>query len=86
MCFGLPVLASDKVGATGDLVASGVNGEVYTVGDVDALAGHMRALARDPALRARYGDASRARVARWSYVEDVEGIVATLRAVVRRSA
>ena len=33
MCFGLPIIASDKVGATVDLVSDGYNGFIFPSGD-----------------------------------------------------
>jgi glycosyltransferase involved in cell wall biosynthesis len=44
-------------GGPADLVTDGVDGVVYPMGDRDALAEAMRALASDPAMRARLGDA-----------------------------
>lgn len=56
----LPVIASDAVGAVaGDLVRDGRNGLVVPAGDTRALAGAMRRLAHDPALRTRLGQAGR---------------------------
>src|SRR6185437_1553543 len=51
---GLPVIASDAVGAAaGGLVRDARNGLVVPAGDAVALAAALRRLARDPALRAR---------------------------------
>lgn len=53
---GLPVIASDAVGAAaGGLVRNGVNGLVVAAGDSAALAHAMRQLAGDGALRRRLG-------------------------------
>ncbi|MBC8281159.1 MAG: glycosyltransferase [Chloroflexi bacterium] len=38
LCFSLPVIVSDQVGAGTDLVRHGVNGHVFPAGDVSALA------------------------------------------------
>jgi glycosyltransferase involved in cell wall biosynthesis len=81
MCFGLPVVASDRVGATGDLVDDGGNGFVYPAGDVDALARKLERLLGDAALRGRMGEASRRRIERWGYREDVEAVLAALEGV-----
>ncbi|MBV9182050.1 MAG: glycosyltransferase family 4 protein, partial [Acidobacteria bacterium] len=59
MCFGLPVVAADKVGATADLVRDGVNGFVYPAGDVDRLVECVERLLINPALRMTAGEASR---------------------------
>ena len=81
MCFGLPVVASDAVGAAPDLVRADDNGFVYPVGDVSALAHVLRRLLTDQALRARMGARSREIVAAFSYDVDVEGILAALHRV-----
>ncbi len=51
---GLPTIAS-RVGGVPYLIDHGVNGLLFEAGDVDALAGHMVALASDPGLRQRLG-------------------------------
>jgi glycosyltransferase involved in cell wall biosynthesis len=65
---GLPVIASDAVGAAaGGLVRDGRNGLVVPAGDSDALAGAIRRLAADPALRARLGEAGARDVHAYTY-------------------
>jgi glycosyltransferase involved in cell wall biosynthesis len=59
MARGLPVVAT-RVGGIADTVRSGVNGFVVPVGDTTAVAGSLRALVNDPALRENMGRASRA--------------------------
>ncbi len=58
MAVGLPVVAADAM-ALPHLVRPGTNGELFTPGDVDGLAGHLRALLTDVPLRERYGTAGR---------------------------
>jgi|HubBroStandDraft_3_1064219.scaffolds.fasta_scaffold20622_2 glycosyltransferase involved in cell wall biosynthesis len=71
---GLPVIASDAVGAAaGGLVRDARNGLVVPAGDAVALAAAMRRLARDPALRARLGAAAREDVSAYSYDAWAEG-------------
>ena len=81
MCFGLPVVASDAVGAAPDLVHQDENGFVYPMGDLPALAHALRHLLADPARRARMGARSREIVAAFSYDADVEGILKALHRV-----
>ncbi len=65
---GLPVIASDAVGAAaGGLVQDGRNGLVVPAGEPVALAAALRELAGDPALRARMGGAARADVSSYTY-------------------
>jgi glycosyltransferase involved in cell wall biosynthesis len=41
------------------LVRPGTNGELFTPGDIEGLAGHLRTLLSDVVLRERYGSAGR---------------------------
>jgi glycosyltransferase involved in cell wall biosynthesis len=60
MLQGVPVIASDAVGATaGGLVHEGRNGFVVPAGDPDALAARLGVLAGSPTLRAELGRAAR---------------------------
>ena len=61
MSFGLPVIAT-PVGGIADYVSHEDNGLLVPPGDVDALAGSIQALAADPGLRARLGEAARRRI------------------------
>jgi glycosyltransferase involved in cell wall biosynthesis len=75
----LPVIASDAVGAVaGGLVSDGRNGLVVPAGDVRALAGAMRRLAGDPALRVRLGEAGRRDVQDYTYDAWAQGFSAAL--------
>jgi len=85
MCFGLPVVGSDVVGAAPDLIRPD-NGAVYPVGNVDALARELRALLRDPLRRAAMGARSREIVSGYSYDADARGILDALRSVGGRGA
>jgi glycosyltransferase involved in cell wall biosynthesis len=71
---GLPVIASDAVGAVaGGLVQDGRNGLVVPAGDAVALAAAMRRIAGDPALRARMGEAGRRDVSAYTHDAWAEG-------------
>jgi glycosyltransferase involved in cell wall biosynthesis len=85
MCFGLPVVASDAVGAAPDLVHNEDNGFIYPVGDVAALARVLRRLLTDPDRRRAMGTRSQEVVASFSYEADIEGILAALRRVAGRA-
>jgi glycosyltransferase involved in cell wall biosynthesis len=79
---GLPVIASDAVGAVaGGLVRDGDTGLVFAAGDSAALAGAMRRLAGDPRLRARLGARGREDVLRYTHAAWAEGFSRALASV-----
>lgn len=78
MNFGLPIIATDQVGATPDLVKDGENGFVYPVGNIERLADCLIRLLKDYQLRERMGKSSLEIINKWSYKEDLKGIVAAL--------
>ena len=79
--LGLPVIASDGVGAGADLIEHGVNGFIYPAGQADLLAQCLRQVLSDPAQRARMGQASRRKIESWSYSQDVEGVLRCLQSI-----
>ncbi|HEX6860402.1 MAG TPA: glycosyltransferase family 4 protein [Caulobacteraceae bacterium] len=58
MAAGTPVIASDRVGSAVELIESGVNGVIFSVGEVDELARAIGALLADEAARVRMGEAA----------------------------
>jgi glycosyltransferase involved in cell wall biosynthesis len=79
---GTPAIASDAVGAVaGGLVRDGRNGLVVPAGDAEALAVRIRALAMNPELRERLGEAARADVKGYSEDAWVDGVRRALAAV-----
>ena len=85
MCFGLPIVVSDRVGSAPDLVRSGRNGFVYPMGDVSALAGCLRKLIANDVARAEMGRQSMEIITRWGLDQDVEGILAAAAYVTRQA-
>ena len=84
MACGLPVVASDRIGAVGDLVRDGENGLVFPAGDAAALADRLDRIVGDDALRARMAARSREIIAGWSFDAEVEGVRKMLAWVKRR--
>jgi glycosyltransferase involved in cell wall biosynthesis len=82
---GLPLVATDAVGAAHDLIEHGVNGFRVPAGDPVALADVMRMLAEDAELRRRAGERSRALVERFTPERWAEAVVSAAREAVRRS-
>jgi glycosyltransferase involved in cell wall biosynthesis len=80
--FGLPLVLTDRVGASADLLVAGENGELVRSGDVEQQARALARLADDPELRRRYGERSRELVAPWGYGPSVESFVEAIRRAV----
>lgn len=78
MCFGLPVVVSDKVGAGGDLVKEGDNGYIFQFGDYLALKEMLRLVLSDDNKRKKMGMKSKEIIRKWSYNEDIEGLLSCL--------
>jgi glycosyltransferase involved in cell wall biosynthesis len=71
---GRPIIATDAPGCR-TAVADGINGILVPVGDIEAAAQAIQALARDPRARMRMGAAGRARFEERFTVAKVTGSV-----------
>lgn len=78
MAAGLPVVVSDEVGATPDLVQGQGTGFVYPCGDVEALAGVLESLLQAEALRLEMGGKARELIRAW----DVDACASAIAAAV----
>lgn len=74
MCFKLPVIVSDKVGAGGDLVKDGINGYIFKTKDVNDLSGYLKVLLLNEEDRKKMGSKSLEIITNWSYDTDVKGV------------
>ena len=81
MCFGLPVIVSDRVGAAADLVRNGVNGFIYPAGNIHALADRLQRVLANEQARGEMGKQSCAIINRWGFEEDIAGLLNALHAV-----
>jgi glycosyltransferase involved in cell wall biosynthesis len=79
MAAGLPCVVTDCIGPSGDIVKDGENGFVVPAGDVGALRASLNRFVEEPSLARKMGERSREIIGRWSYREDVDGIVAAAR-------
>jgi glycosyltransferase involved in cell wall biosynthesis len=75
MACKLPIIASRKVGATGDIVRDGINGFVVKEGDIEELADKMRLLVTDRELRKRMGEASKEIIKDWTYEAALPNVI-----------
>ena len=80
----LPLVLSDRVGASRDLLRDGENGFVVPADDVGAAAASLRRLAADPELRRTMGARSRELVRAWGYEPSVESFVDAVREATAR--
>lgn len=79
MCQGVPVVATDAVGAVaGGLIADGETGLVVPEGDTRALATAIERLLHEPELAMRLGDAGRERVKKVNYDDMVDAFAGAI--------
>jgi glycosyltransferase involved in cell wall biosynthesis len=69
-----PVIVSDDVGCGPDLIANGVNGCVYPVGNVDALTKALRQVLDTPGAAEAMGERASERIESWGFEQDIEGL------------
>lgn len=81
MEFGLPVIASDSVGAVPDLLPGEENGFIVPVGDVKALGAALGRLIVDEALHRRMSQASRRIIEGFTPERWAEGVLRAVDAV-----
>ena len=85
MNAGRAIIVSDDVGCQPDLIADGLEGCVYPVGDISALACALQTVLRSPETAAAMGERGRQRVAEWNFEEDVRGLKAAMAHVTGRT-
>jgi glycosyltransferase involved in cell wall biosynthesis len=78
MASGCPVIVTDDVGSALDLVADGIEGCVYPVGNVPALTRSLQRVFATPETPASMGTAAHARIQSWSFTEDIAGLRAAI--------
>jgi glycosyltransferase involved in cell wall biosynthesis len=76
-----PVILTDDVGCQPDLITDGVEGAVYPVRDIPALAAALERILADPATATAMGQRALERIQSWSFEEDVRGLRQALAAV-----
>jgi len=86
-CCGCPVAASDRVGATTDLITPVNPDFVFLCGDVPALTELLRKALSDPTELTRRGQDSLRRMQTWSARENISGVLEAIeRALLRARA
>ena len=75
MASGLPIITSDLVGSSYDLIRNGENGYIYPAKDVEALAFYLESVISNLDLAKEMGRVSKTIIHSWSYDECIEGII-----------
>ena len=75
MCFGLPIITTDKVMSAYDLVHQDENGYLLPVGDITALTKALEELLASPDKRKRMGEKSRQIISNFNYGIYVDGLL-----------
>ena len=78
MNFELPIITSDAVGSSYDLVKPGENGFVFPTGDVTTLSLLLDRLIADEPLRKKMGKRSGEIIKRFNFEEAVSGVLSAL--------
>ena len=85
MCCACPVIASDRAGASRDLVAPVCPDFVFRCSDVDALAQLIRKAAANPAHLKELGRAALSHILTWSPERNIAALAEAVRIAVSRS-
>ncbi len=83
MASGCPAIVSTDVGCHADLITDGIEGCVFPVGNIAALADALRRVFSAPGSAALMGERARRRISAWTYEEDIHGLRRALSAVTR---
>ncbi|MFQ5861526.1 MAG: glycosyltransferase family 4 protein [Candidatus Brocadiales bacterium] len=81
MCFGLPIVTTDRVAGARDLVRHGENGYIYPADDVEALTYFLEKLIADSQLRQTMGGRSHEIISHWSNEQAIKGIMEALESI-----
>ena len=78
MCFGLPLIMSDAIPSSADVILEAQNGYTYPVGNISELVERIERLLDNPTRRSEMGQCSRDLNSSWNYDVCVKGIVEAL--------
>ena len=74
MNAGKPVIASDQVGSSADLVEPGINGEIFKAGDAEDLAQKLKRICDEPEFRSDASRRSLSRIQSWGFDQCLVGL------------
>lgn len=72
--FGLPIICSEMVGTSDDLVKHNHNGFIVKVGDINDIAQHLKKLSKSRKLALKMGKRSEVLVRGWNFDQNAESI------------
>jgi len=78
MCFGLPIIVSDKVGCGKDLVKKNENGFIFPEGNIELLKKYLEILIVNDKKRELFGKKSFETIKDYSYKKDIDGSLKVL--------
>jgi glycosyltransferase involved in cell wall biosynthesis len=81
-----PIIVSNDVGSQRDLITPGIEGEVFPVGDREALASALRRTLAAPETAQQMGQRALERISSWDFEEDIRGLRHALAAVTKKIA
>lgn len=84
MCFGLPVVITDKVSSGDDLVRQGENGFVFPSQNKQRLLEILEYLLQDPKVRVEMGNKSKEIISRWNYDCYIRGLSEALNHIYKK--
>jgi glycosyltransferase involved in cell wall biosynthesis len=78
MNAGRAIISSDRVGASCDLIRSGINGYLYPAEDVGGLHCALVRILSDGDLRKQMGESSSVIISAWSFAQDIQALKVAL--------
>ena len=79
MNFQLPIIVTNVVGTSNDLVHPNINGFVIKVGDIESLSLKIDYLNKNRHQLKKMGEMSKFIVDNWTFEEDVKGIIESIK-------
>lgn len=83
MAAGTPAVVSEGVGCAPDLVEPGATGEIFPVGDIEAMAARLQKISKEIEDGGRRSNRCRERMTDYSFRAATEGLVSACRSVIR---
>lgn len=79
MNFSLPIIVTNEVGTSSDLVKDGENGYIINLGDIEELTKKLSLLANDKPFTIKMGKKSQYIINDWNYKKNSEGMYACIK-------